>query len=109
MTLREIQYEQEVWSKNNFHDRRPYWAALGVCEEIGELAHTILKREQRIRVSESEDDINFLEMDAIGDIVIFLMEFCNQRGYDLQTIIETTWNTVRQRDWKKFPKNGVSE
>ena len=76
-------------------------------EAAGRLAHATLKREQGIRKS----TIQYIgeENDAVGDTVLFLMEFCNQRGYDLQTIVEETWIKVRQRDWKKFPKNGVSE
>ena len=121
MTLREIQSEQEIWSQKNFKERHPEWAILGITEELGELSHAVLKQEQGIRQVKSEDEISLLETDAVGDIILFLMEFCNQRineqpeddcrkqKYDIHTIIEETWIKVRQRDWRKFPKNGTSE
>lgn len=29
-------------------------------------------------------------------------------GFDLQEIVETTWNTVKQRNWKANPKDGIT-
>ena len=34
---------------------------------------------------------------------MFLADYCIENGYDMQEIIESVWDEVRQRDWKKNP------
>lgn len=104
MNLRLIQLEQREWATKNFGDKPSWHPLLGAVEELGELAHAFLKREQGIRgTTESHtEDIR----DAIGDITIYLLDFCNREGLDLQSIIQDTWAEVKQRDWKANPLNG---
>lgn len=104
-TLKDLQKEVAVWATHNFgNNREPF---LGVVEEVGELAHSILKRKQGIRGSEVEHNADIA--DAVADIVIYLADFCESEKIDLQTCVESTWNEVKKRDWIKFPKNGVIE
>jgi len=105
MNLRQAQNEQDAWSKRNFDNRKPYMAVLGAAEEVGELAHAYLKMEQGIRGKREEHEANM--KDAVGDCVIFLMDLCNQMGWDFEEIVDTTWNQVKQRDWKKNSHAGV--
>jgi NTP pyrophosphatase (non-canonical NTP hydrolase) len=79
---------------------------LGVVEEVGELSHAHLKLEQGIRINE---DHKTKQVDAVGDIVVFLAHYCTLQGIDFGLAVKTCWNEVKQRDWKAFPKNGVSE
>ena len=74
---------------------------LGVCEEAGELCHAHLKAEQGIRGT--QDEHLEAKKDAIGDIVIYLADYCSQQGIDLERSIENTWAKVKQRDWKQNP------
>lgn len=94
--LQVIQSELREWHDKNF----PYSTAedmlIGIMEEVGELAHTNLKRRQLGLVEQGDK-----EQDAIGDIVIFLMSYCNKRELDIASIIARTWNVVRQRDYGK--------
>jgi len=76
---------------------------LGLIEELGELAHSHLKEQQGIRTSE---DHVAKAKDAIGDIVIFLADYCNARVFNLALIIKETWEQVRKRDWKRDSKVG---
>ncbi len=99
MGLKEIQAEQDVWSKRNFDNKKPYQPILGAAEEVGELAHAYLKMEQNIRGSR-EQHLEAMR-DSIGDCVIFLMDLCNQMGWDFESIVNGTWEEVRKRDWKK--------
>ena len=122
-TIREIQAEQRIWSDNNFGTDRPaYRALLGVAEELGELAdteaspdhiaalvgalgrlaHSHLKEEQRIRGEDAEHFEN--AKDAIGDIVIFLLDYCNCRGLQLDFIVDRIWAEVSQREWNEKGK-----
>jgi hypothetical protein len=42
-----------------------------------------------------------MKVDAIGDIVIYLADYCEREGISLSAAVEKTWETVMQRDWKK--------
>lgn len=107
--LNKVQKEQKDWAKKNFPDggikkRVPGGEALhGVMEELGELAHAHLKETQGIRLNE---DHEAEAKDAIGDIVIYLADYCNKRGFDLEEIVDSTWREVKQRDWTKNNENG---
>lgn len=99
MNFKEMQKEQAAWSKRNFDNTKVYHPILGATEEIGELSHAYLKMEQGIR-GDKEKHVAAMK-DAVGDCVIFLVELCNQMGWDFEETVETTWNHVKQRDWKK--------
>ena len=101
--LSEIQNELRSWSKHNFGDRPAWQPLVGLQEELGELSHAFLKREQGIRTGE---DHNAKIRDSVADLVIFLLDFCNVEGIDLAHEVSFTWEHVRQRDWKKYPENG---
>ena len=104
--LARLQREQKVWAYHNFGPQRRYESLLGIVEELGELAHAHLKQEQGIRgVGDKEAQAK----DAIGDMVIFLVGYCNSRGYNLQQIIGETWAEVRRRDWKLYPETGLPD
>lgn len=72
----EIQLIQQVglWADKNFRKNRgDDW---GIVEEIGEAAHCVLKRRQKIRGFEVEEF--FLEKftDSLADIMIYLADWC---------------------------------
>lgn len=105
-TFVELQEAIRPWALHNFPTTSPTMILLGVMEELGELTHAHLKKEQGIRKSE---DHEALKKDSVGDIIIFLADYCNRSGYDLDSIINLTWAHVSKRDWVKFPNNGTSE
>lgn len=99
-----IQREQRTWEHLNFGDTPVTYPMLGMTEELGELSHAVLKNLQGIR---GKEEINREEeMDALGDILIYMISFCNKRGYNLEEILTTTWNHVRQRNWTDNPTTG---
>ena len=109
-TLKQIQLEVFKWSRYNFGGQPAHRPLLGVVEEIGELSHVFLKEEQGIRLaSETEQQRFEKEKDSLGDIMIYLCDYAARRGIDLQEALNTTWDVVKQRDWKRFPKNGRTE
>lgn len=71
---------------------------------MGELYHSLLKQKQSIRGSYEEHEAKI--KDSLGDIIVFISDFCEARGYDLQDIIEKVWSEVKQRDWQKDKFNG---
>ena len=107
MKIQDIQKEIAEWGQYNFPNSEPNDKLMGVMEELGELCHAVLKRKQKIRGTKYEHDA--AEADAIADLFIFLCHYCSLRGLNLEAIILQTWNQVKQRDWIKFPKNGLTE
>lgn len=105
--LRDLQAEVRHWSDYNFPTAQSYYPLLGVQEELGELSHAFLKMQQGIRGTPEEH--RDAMMDAVGDIVIFLADFCGRNNMDLQQAVRSTWRKVEQRDWVKYPQNGLTQ
>ena len=102
--LNELQETMKPWVKHNFGDRPSHQPLLGVAEEVGELCHAHLKQEQGIRVNEDQENAG---RDAVGDILIYLADYCNDRKWDMEEILFLTWEHVSKRDWKANPATGV--
>jgi NTP pyrophosphatase (non-canonical NTP hydrolase) len=94
----QIQAELLEWQTRNFPDRLSWEPVMGAMEELGELAHAHLKEHQKIRNTE-----NHVEnaRDAVADITIYLLDYCNARGWNFEELVASTWEMVRQRDWNK--------
>lgn len=106
MDLRQFQDEVSQWTRKNFPDAQAWEPLLGVGEELGELNHAFLKRHQVVRTGE---DHWGKMVDGVGDLVIYLVHFCSLTGISLEAALENTWNEVKQRNWKLYPKNGRTE
>ena len=106
LTFRRLQDEQRPWVEHNFKGRESWKPLIGALEELGELAHAHLKGAQGIRGTKEEHAE--AAKDAVADIIIFLADYCSAMGYDMQECVETTWATVKQRDWKANPQNGYA-
>lgn len=124
MNLKELQEQQRAWIQHNFPNREPFVPLLGVAEELGELAsvedsphinylaealgklaHAHIKSHQGIRGTSEEHAAK--AKDAAADIIIFLSDYCSAKGFDLQEVVESTWNEVKKRDWKKNKISGI--
>ncbi len=105
MSLNILQDQHKKWIEHNFPNATSDMQFKGLVEEVGELAHALLKREQNIRGS--QENYNEKIKDAIGDIVIFLSGFCIQEGLDLHKCVFDTWKEVQKRDWIEYPLHGV--
>jgi hypothetical protein len=104
MNLETLQEEVKVWHDKNFPNTLPHQPLLGIQEEVGELSHAHLKMEQGIRGTEA-DHIR-AKMDAVGDIVVFLADYCSQNDLDFAHCVSDTWSKVKNRDWTKDKLNG---
>lgn len=97
-TLSSFQHQVATWSKDNFGDQSFMLPLLGVGEEVGELNHAVLKNIQGIRTDENHTE---QAEDAVGDIVVYLADFCERYGLSLENCVREAWNIVQHRDWKK--------
>lgn len=106
ISIDDIQDKLSKWSLDTFGDNTqnpPIYCILGMIEELGELSHSFLKLNQGIRTNENHEE---LMRDAIGDIVMFMMDFCSRMGWSLSEIIEEVFKEVIERDWKGNPETG---
>lgn len=102
--LSQLQKESRVWRDRNFPDHSSIDAFLGMTEEMGELAHAILKRAQGIRGTADEHTAAI--RDAVADWIIFACGFADNEGFDIGEVVQQTWEQVKMRDWLADPRNG---
>lgn len=107
LRLDELQVLLHKWCKKNFPKTTATQQFIGIVEEVGELAHCVLKGQQGIRKGIVDREIE--EMDAVGDIIIYLMNFCSYRKYDFESLLSSTAGEVMQRDWQRYPHDGVNK
>ena len=105
LDLRRIQTLHRLWLNHNFPTQTREQIVFGMVEELGELCHHLLKREQGIRGGGVDHEYEI--RDACADLVIFMMGLADEEGFDLLTAINEAWDQVKRRDWIRFPKNGV--
>lgn len=90
--------EHKEWANENFPGQPPEWCIMGATEELGELCHSELKLNQGIRLE--EDDVGEeATQDAVGDIIIYLMDFCQRRDIDFVSCLESASEEVLEREW----------
>lgn len=156
MTYAQLQAEQREWSLANFGPHDEIAPLTGIMEEKGELAHALLKSHQGIRGAPEQH--REAALDAIGDIMIYMSDLFNCRGWDLgeevaaaktypwrlgevtlrtlpildgflangvyrkailllsylcqnlntdlDTVVFSTWEQVKRRNWKQNPQTG---
>lgn len=105
MNLFELQEEVKAWSARNFPNNKPHHPLLGIVEEVGELSHAHLKLEQGIRGTPEE--LHNQKIDAVGDILIYLADYCWRNSIEMNSALMYAWNQVRLRDWQNHKKDGV--
>lgn len=103
LDLAGVQAEVGRWSRKNFDDGDRILKFIGIVEEVGELGHALLKEAQGIRKNE---DHAAAKRDAVGDMLIYLCDYCELEGLSIAQCLEETWSHVRTRDWRKHPIKG---
>jgi NTP pyrophosphatase (non-canonical NTP hydrolase) len=83
----------------------PSWVPLlGSVEELGELAHAHIKGYQGIR--HTPEEIEDKKKDAVGDVLVYLADYCNREGVTMAECLFRAWGEVRERDWQRNHGNG---
>lgn len=102
-SLQDIQTEIGEWSYKTFGDnvskttgQKLYSqnALTGLVEEVGELNRCVICRHQGRRGYDNEEKYRVDVSDALADILIFLCDFAYREGFNLQSILNTTWNNI---------------
>lgn len=102
--LSRVQRRIREWARYNFPDKPSWQPLLGVAEEVGELCHAHLKNAQGIRGTPEEWTAK--KMDAIGDVLIYLMDYANKEGLDVEECLNMALNEISSRDWIRYPLTG---
>lgn len=92
----------EAWLAYNFSNETRVTAALGLCEEVGEVARAVLKQEQGIRGTWEEWDEEIKK--ELSDVYVKLIHVAMICGFDLDEAVAQRWEVLRQRDWVNNPK-----
>lgn len=74
-----LQREVGEWSQKNFGDQLPHRPLLGIIEELCEFGESMTDQ-QRVDV-----------IDAIGDITIYMADYCHRRGWSMAEIWAKRW------------------
>lgn len=85
--FKQLQTEVGEWSKENFPGQPDVNPFLGSAEEAGELAEVI-------RMDQNPDKE---ELDAVGDILVYLADFCSKRDLEYQRAYEESKNIDLER------------
>lgn len=102
-----LQNQHAAWERVNFptSEKEVFHSLAGMTEELGELAHAILKDAQSIR---GDHEKHMLDgQDAVGDLFIYCAGLCNKMGWNMQQCIYKAWREVGSRDWTKNKETGV--
>jgi len=83
-----------------------YRYLLGMMEELGEVTHVHLKREQQIREGLNPDECDKLIKDGIGDLLNYAICYCESQGTDLISCLQVSWEQIKDRDWTQERKQG---
>ena len=104
-----FQTDVALWAQRNFGDNSGLGAIgpmMGIVEEVGELYHTRLKAIQRIREGANKEALDEDEVDALGDILVYMMDYAGRRKLSLAKCFLDAWLKVKDRDWVTWPSTG---
>ena len=105
MNLSQLQSERNIWVAKNFPGDRVEDSLMGALEELGELAHHLLKRRQGIR---GDAAFHTAEIeDAVADCVIFLAGVATHEQFDFGAAVQKAWDQVKARDWTTNKEKGT--
>ena len=108
LSMRDTQAEIFEWSVRNFGNpveiKYNISSFLGMVEEVGEIAHAILKHAQGIRGTREQHEADVI--DGIADLIVFTLDFAARNGIDAERALTDVWAKVKQRNWTTAPLNG---
>jgi NTP pyrophosphatase (non-canonical NTP hydrolase) len=108
VSIRDTQAEILAWSTRNFGARVPIAydvsSFLGMVEEVGEIAHAVLKMSQGIKGSRAKHEADVI--DGIADLMVFTLDFAARNGLDAEKALEQVWAKVKLRDFTQDKQVG---
>lgn len=106
VNLSALQVQLYRWQVRNFGVPSELAILAGATEELGELAHALLKHHQGIRGMANREAMREAAGDAIADVVVYLIQLCTALRLDFGTLLEGTAIEVMERNWVTNPEDG---
>ena len=98
ITIDQLIVKIHDWSgSHGLHKGDPYKQMIKITEEVGELAQGLLKR--------NDEQI----LDSVGDIIITLAIFCQQKGIDLKDATQYAYQQIEYRKGKMIDGTFIKE
>lgn len=94
----------EKWRKHNFPNEDASLKLNLLMEEVGELAKAYCKGTAKIKGTPEYWEQQ--EKDAVGDVILTLLTYCNLRGINAQDCVDIAWKEISLRDYQKYPATG---
>jgi len=96
MSFASVEMRVIQWSEARkiIQNQQPATALLKLVSEVGELADAEAKG------NESE------QVDAVGDVMVCLINYCAIKGYDLTSCLEVAYEEIKDRRGEMLP-NGI--
>lgn len=94
-TFRDLQRAVGEWSERQFGEQSAVNPLLGVGEEFGELVDQL----------EATDRVTAAEHDCVGDMLVYMADFCHRCGHEYQAAFEADRADDRTYD---DPLDGVA-
>ena len=125
--LEELQEKIGEWSRGNFGDNfsllngQPQYSGCafwGLVEEVGELAGATIKFHQGRRgfdprTREGCEKFKRYQRDAVGDILIFLLDYCGREGINALEALNETWSEIVSKrtvkNWEQHTHENSSD
>ncbi len=107
MTINEAQQEIDLWIKQYGGGYFSELTNLGMLsEEVGEMAHWIIRKygDQSLKPSEKAVNIDEAIIDEMTDVLWVLLCMANQMGIDLETGLRNNFNKKTLRDAERHKK-----
>lgn len=101
-----LQVKLYRWQQRNFGLASNFQLLAGITEEVGELAHAMLKNSQRIRGMADPQVFREAAGDAIADQMVYQIQLCTSLRLDWWTLLSETAANVMSRDWIRNPETG---
>ncbi len=108
MTIKEAQQEVDIWIKQYGGGYFSELTNLGMLtEEVGEMAHWIIRKygDQSLKPNEKEINIDEAIIDEMTDTLWVLLCLANQMGIDLEKGLLNNFNKKTLRDSERHKKS----
>jgi NTP pyrophosphatase (non-canonical NTP hydrolase) len=113
MELNEIQKKLWEWENKHFPDAIgfPEQQVLGMCEEVGEISHMILKSIQKYREGRHglTEEVKAEIADGVHDTFVYGLQLLSELRIDIEPGFTETVKKVLERDWNKSREETKNE
>lgn len=109
MDINQIQKDLWEWERTHFPMAigHPEQFVLGMAEEVGEVAHMVLKSIQKIREGKEglTEEVKLQIVDGVYDTLVFGLQLLSELGVEFEPgFSELIYKEILKRDWNEFRK-----